>query len=172
MRIEISSMPMARGPGVPAFAQLCTHVLLVERFDRIPVQMEFLGNALDRAFPTAPAHIMRKPFRVERIVRKPLQPLPFHAPAPATLHPPYFNLQVDPNIPTGEIANTPHAPVVPACLHASTAATDRFFERRTRVTTRAPGSPKMPRITGSGRNPGNLYASPSPRFRFLEFDIR
>ena len=45
------------------------------------------------------------------------------------------------------------------------AAAGRFFERRCSVITRAFGSPKMPRTTGSGRKPGKQYASHSRRFR-------
>jgi hypothetical protein len=43
------------------------------------------------------------------------------------------------------------------CPTADTAG--RFFERRTRVMTRALESPKTPLIASWGRNPGKAYAS-------------
>jgi hypothetical protein len=51
-------------------------------------------------------------------------------------------------------------------VHPTTATAGRFFERRTRVMTRAFGSPKIPRTVGCGRKPGKAYPSHSHRFRF------
>jgi hypothetical protein len=72
-------------------------------------------------------------------------------------------LQVDACVPGGEIAHPPHAPVVPAPVHEAARAARRFFERRSRVTMRALGSPKTPRTLASGRNPGKAYVSDSRR---------
>jgi hypothetical protein len=72
---------------------------------------------------------------------------------------------------TGEIANQPHAPIVPTPMHATAGAADRFFERRTRVTMRTFGSPNTPRTVARGRNPGKAYASDSRRCSFDELAI-
>ncbi len=99
------------------------------------------------------------------------QLLAFHAGAISALQAPYLDLQVDARVATRQIAYLPHAPLVPARLRSATAAADCFFERRSRVMTRAFGSPKMPRTVCCGRTPGNVYASHSRRCRLLEFAI-
>jgi hypothetical protein len=111
---------------------------------------------------------MRKALGIERVVGQELQPLALHLAATAALHAPDLDLEVDAHIAAGQIANPPRPPVVPARLRSTTAAAGRFFERRSRVMTRAFGSPKTPRTVGCGRNMGNAYASHSRRFRFDE----
>ena len=59
----------------------------------------------------------------------------------------------------GQIADAPCRAVVPARACSATHFADRFFERRTRVMTRADESPKTPRTNSSGRKPANRYAS-------------
>jgi len=53
-------------------------------------------------------------------------------------------------------------------VRSTATAAERFFERRSRVMTRAFGSPKTPRTVGRGQKPGKAYASHSRRFRFVE----
>ena len=154
------------------FGKLRLHVLLFQRLDRIPVQIQFLGNVLDRSLPAAPAHVMRKALGIEGIVREKLQPLAFHFAATAALHAPHLDLQINARVATGQIANAPRAPVVPPGVNSTATAADRFFERRTRVMTRAFGSPNTPRTVGFGRNPSNAYASHSRRFRFVGLAIQ
>jgi len=93
---------------------------------------------------------------------------------PATLaqHPTHFDLQEDARVATRQIANDPRTSVVPALLRSTTATAERFFERRTRMMTRAFGSPNTPRTVLCGRNPGKAYASHSRRRRFAELAIR
>jgi hypothetical protein len=62
--------------------------------------------------------------------------------------------------------------VVPPCMRSTAAATQRFFERRTSVMTRALGSPKMPRTVGCARKRGKAYASHSRRLRFVDLAIQ
>jgi hypothetical protein len=171
LRIEIVDADDL-GSGRARAGELRAHVTLFQRLDRIPVKVEFLGNVLDRCLPAAPAHVMGEALGIERVVRQELQPLALHAPATSARHAPYLELQVDARVATGEIAHAPHASVVPARVHSTTAAARRFFERRTRVMTRAFGSPKTPRTVGCGRNPGNAYASHSRRWRFAELAIQ
>jgi hypothetical protein len=57
-------------------------------------------------------------------------------------------------------------------VRRSAATAERFFERRTRLMTRAFGSPSTPRTVLCGRNPGKAYASHSRRCRFVELAIR
>jgi hypothetical protein len=64
-----------------------------------------------------------------------------------------------------------HPAIVEAAVDAAAHATGRFFERRTSVTIRTPGSPKMPTTVGRGRKPGNRYESERRR-RALGYRIR
>jgi hypothetical protein len=73
---------------------------------------------------------------------------------------------------TRKISNQPRSLVVPARDNSTAEATNVFFERRTRVMMRAFGSPNTPLTVGSGRNPGNAYASQRCRCRFVELAIK
>src|SRR5262249_38558746 len=103
---------------------------------------------------------------VERIVRQKIEPLPFHLAAVAAINPPHLQLQQYPRVPAGQIAHPADLAVVPARLHAAATSARRFFEPRRSVITRAFGSPKIARTTGSARKPGNEYESQSRRPRF------
>ena len=106
-----------------------------------------------------------EPLAVEGIVGQEVEPFLFHlATAPAS-HPPDLELEVDPPIAAGEIADAALLAIVPAALDPPAYPTRRFFDRRVRVMMRARGSPKMPVTVGLGRNPGKRYASHSRRGR-------
>ncbi len=152
--------------------ELRAHVLLLQRLDRLPVKIEFLGNVLDGGLATAPPHVVGKALGIEGVVRQEVEPLALHVAATLAPHATHLELQIDARVATREIANAPRASVVPARLGSTTAAADVFFERRTRVMTRAFGSPKTPRTVGCGRKPGNAYASHSRRCRFAELAIQ
>jgi hypothetical protein len=51
-------MPITLGPGLPA--RPGPHVLLVEFLDCLPVEVEFLGDLLDRRLPAAPSNEVSK----------------------------------------------------------------------------------------------------------------
>ena len=70
--------PRSRRAGT---RELGAHVLLVQRLDRIPVQVQLLGDILDRGAATAPADVVGKPLRVERVVAEKVEPLALHGPA-------------------------------------------------------------------------------------------
>ena len=119
--------------------------------------------------PAALADVVREPLRVAGILGQEVQALALHpatAPARDTAH---LDLQVDPQGAGRKIADPANAVIVEAGLRPPTGSADRFFERRTSVTTRARGSPKMPTTLGSGRKPGKRYES--ERRRSLRFRI-
>src|SRR3984893_5359201 len=60
------------------YSTLGFHVLLVERLDRVPVQLQFRCHILDRRRPATPADIIGKALGVERIVRQKVELLPLH----------------------------------------------------------------------------------------------
>ena len=151
--------------------QLRRHVLLLQRLDGIPVQLQLLGNVLDRPRAAAPPHVVGKALGIEGMVGQEIELLAFHAPAALALHAPNLELQIHAPVAVGQIARLAHTSVVPSAVKATAAATHRFFERRTRGMTQAFGSPKTPHTVGSGCKPGNAYASQSRRFRRDELAI-
>ncbi len=137
----------------------------------MPIQVQFACRILDSGLPATSAHEPGKPLGVERVVGQEIEAFPFHLAAAPAMDAPYFDVQVNARVGTGQVAYSPHLPVVPAGMHFATSATGRFFERRASVMTRACGSPKMPLTVFPGRNPGKAYAS-KRRFRVRKVAIR
>src|SRR5580693_4310258 len=120
--------------------ELGFHVLLVERLDRVPVQLQFRCHILDRRRAAATADIIGKALGVERIVGQKVEPLPLHLATAATVDAPHLQFQKNPRVATRQIANPPHLAIVPARLEPTATAASRFFERRFSAITRAFGS--------------------------------
>ena len=111
------------------------------------------------------ADIIGEAFGVERIVGQKVEPLALHLATAAAVDPSHLQFKENPRIAARQIAYSPYLAVVPAHLDTTATAAHDFFERRLRVITRAFGSPKMPPTVGSGRKPGEQYASRSCRRR-------
>lgn len=62
------------GAGPAGTFELLGHILLVQRLDGLPVELEFLGDIADRRPSAALSHVSGKPFRVERVARQPVDP--------------------------------------------------------------------------------------------------
>jgi hypothetical protein len=159
------------GPRSARAGELGLHVLLLQRLDRIPVELQLLGNVLDRRLPTALTHVMRKALRIERVVRQEIEPLALHLAATTALHPPDLNLQEDARVTARQIANLPYAPVVPTRMNPPAAPANRFFARRASVMMRAFGSPKTPRTVGWGESRATCTCPHRRRWRFDELAI-
>src|SRR6516225_6520436 len=152
--------------------ELGLHILLVERLDRMPVQLQFRRHLLDRRSSTTAADIVRKPFGIERIVRQKIELLALHLAASAAVEPPHLHFEINPRVATRQITHPAQLAIVPAHLDTTTASANRFFERRLSLMTRAFGSPKTPCTVGCGRKPGKQYASHSRRLRCLVLAIQ
>src|SRR5262249_45937004 len=98
-------------------------------------------------------------FGVKGIVGQPGELLLLHGPAPAAVDASDFDLQVDAGVATGQVADPAPLAVVEGATGLAAGSAGRFFRWRRKDTMRALGSPKMPRTRGSGRKPGNRYAS-------------
>jgi hypothetical protein len=146
-------------------AQLLAHILLVQVLDRLPIQIQFFGDGLDGRVSTASADVICEPFRVERIVRQPIQLFALHAAVRAT-HAPDLELQIDLQQAAGQIARHPRASIVKAARQRSTLAAGCFFRRRRRQTIRAFGAPKIPCTSANGTKPAKRYASRNCRLPF------
>src|SRR5205823_10529676 len=104
--------------------QFGRHVMLVKRFDGMPVQAKFLGDILKGAHPAAPPHIPSKPLRIRGIVGKNVEALALHRAAASALNPPYLDLQVDARVAAGQVAHPPGLAVVPAHVRSTTVLAD------------------------------------------------
>jgi hypothetical protein len=127
-----------------SLGKLRAHVLLLQSLDRLPVQIQFFGNVLDGADPTATPDEPGEALRVERIVGKKIELLAHHLATGATVNPTDLELHIDPGVAAGQIARSPRRTVVPAHVRPITFLAYGFFERRTIVTTRAKESPNTP----------------------------
>jgi len=130
------------------------HVLYVQVLDRMLVQVQQLGHGLVRHVPAQGADLVGEPLRIAGILGQPVQPLPPHPLTARARHAPLLKRHV--GAPARGI-RIPH----PACgvvvegavPHPTAGAPGRFF-RRTKVTSRAWGSPKIPCSRLRARNPG------------------
>jgi hypothetical protein len=134
--------------------ELLPPVRLVQFLDGMPIEKQFLGNLLDRCRAAAPAHEEGETFGVRGIVGKPVQLFALHTATPGAMNPAGLEVEVDPLVATGQVADTAWALVVIGAEGLSTDPAVRFFRRRRRVMTTARGSPKMPRTLGRGMKPG------------------
>ena len=155
-----------------SLGQLGGHVLLRQRLDGLPVEVELLGDILDRGLPAATPDVVGEALGVKRVVGEEVELFAFHSAATLALNPPDLEFQIHAPVAARQVANPTGASVVPAGMYPAAAAASRFFERRTRSMTTAFGSPKMPRIVGCGRKPGNAYASVRRRLRDGEVAIQ
>lgn len=152
-------MPMARGAGVPARLSCSGMYLPLQFLHRVPVELKLFGDVLDARLPAAPAHVPGKAPGVEGVVGKPVEAPALHAPAAPAMNTAHLEFEINARVGARQIAHEPAPAVVPARLRPATAATERFFDRRTRVMTRALGSPNRPCTVARARKPGKAYAS-------------
>ena len=132
------------GPGIAGTAEFLPHVLLFQSVDRLAVQMQLLGDILDRGGTATLANVKGKPLGVERIVGQEGKFFLLHLAAPSAQNTPDLQFEVDARVAAGEVSDQADLAVVegPVCRTAS--ATDCFFCRRVNRMTRALGSPKIP----------------------------
>ena len=85
--------------------ELGFHVLLVERLDRVPVQLQLRRHVLDRRSPAAPAHIIGKALGVVRIVRQKVEPRALHLATAAAVEAAHLQLQENPRVAARQTAH-------------------------------------------------------------------
>ena len=147
------------GPGPSGAPQLLAHVLHLELLDRVPLKMQLLGNVLDARRAAAPPHVERESLGVAWIVGQEVEALALHRATAAAGDPAQLELHEDPHAAAREIANPAHRSIVDAAVNPPAHSTRRFFERRTSLIIRRPGSPKTPTTVCRGRKPGKRYES-------------
>src|SRR5262249_15815892 len=157
--------------GLTGTCDLRLHVLLVQLFDRVPVKLKFLGYVFDGRRAATPPHIIGKPLGVKRVVRQKRQLLPLHFAQASQKSPPNSNPQSPPRTPPRQFPPPRGFSVVPPLFSPCAAPASFFFARRTRLTSRAFGSPKTPRTVGCTRNPPNAYVSHNRRSRLFDAAI-
>ena len=117
--------------------ELRFHILLVQRLDRVPVQLQFRRHVLYRRRSAATADIIGKALGVERIVRQKVEPLALHLATVTAVEAPHLQFEKNPRVAARQIAHAPQLAIVPAHLNATAAAASRFFERRLSLIARA-----------------------------------
>src|SRR5260370_56656 len=142
---------------------LLAHVVHLQPLDGLPVQAQLRGNVADRASATAPAHVQGKALRVQCVLDQKVQPLALHRATLPAVDPTHLQVEVNAVIGARQIPNSPAPSVVPTAIRRTAGTADRFFPRRTRVPSRAPGSPNSPWVRCRGRKPGKVYASANRR---------
>jgi hypothetical protein len=106
---------------------LGAHVLHLQRLDRVPVELQLLGNITDRGLPAATADIERKAPGEVRIVRQEIQPFALHAVTGAARNAPHLELEHDTIAGARKVAHQPLPSVVPARLHSPAAIAGSFL---------------------------------------------
>jgi len=134
---------------------LLGHVLLVQLLDGVPVEEQVLGDLLDRRRAAAATDEEGEPLGVQRVVGQPVQALAFDTAAPRAQHPADGEVEVDALVAAVQIAGATGPLIVVGAEDLPADAAERFFRRRRRVTTTAPGSPNSPRTCCRGTKPGN-----------------
>ena len=89
------------GPGIADTAEFLPHILFFQNVDRLVVQVQFLGNILDRGSTATFAHVIGKSLGVERIVGQEGKFLLFHLATPSAQNTPDLQFEVDPRVATG-----------------------------------------------------------------------
>src|SRR5512139_8260 len=134
------------GPGIAGTAEFLPHVLFFQSVDRLVVQMQLLGNILDRGSTATFAHVIGKSLGVERIVGQKGKLLLLHFAAPSARNTPDLQFEVDTHVSTGQVSDQAEFAVVEGPVCRSATAADCFFCRRAKRMTGALGSPKIPDI--------------------------
>jgi hypothetical protein len=111
-------------------AQLLAHVLLLQLFDGVPIEMQFLRDGFDGRGLATPPNVEGEALCVERILSEEVELLLLHLAAAPARHSPNLELQKDAAVPGRKVAHAASAPVVPATVQAATVPTRSFFERR------------------------------------------
>src|SRR5713101_1469367 len=143
-----------RGLRLAGTPQLFRHVLLVQLFDRVPIQEQLFGHCFDGTVPATSSHEEGKTFAVKRIVGEPIQTFALHGTTPGALDPANEEVEIDPLVATGKIPDPAWPLIVKGRRRLPTYSARRFFRRRLRVTTTAWESPKIPCTWAEGSNPG------------------
>jgi hypothetical protein len=97
--------------------------LFVEFFDPSPVEVELLGDIIDRRLVAAPTNEVGEPLGVKGIVGQKLKPLPPRFAKDAS----DLELKVYARVPARQIAYTPDRTIVPAVVRASAIGALRFL---------------------------------------------
>ena len=171
MRIEISSIAITCGGRRPRTLKRGLHGLLFQCLDRMPIKVQLFGDRLERSSGTTPIDVPRKALGIKRIVGEEIQLVALHLAAASALDAPDLELEIAPRVVARQVSDRTRLAIVPVRMQPATGTAACFFERRTSVMTRAPGSPNTPRTVVSGRNPMNAYVSHRWRLRVRLFAI-
>ena len=108
---------------------MLAQIRLVDFFDGVPIEGEFLGDIGHGRRATPPADVRRKPRRAKRIGGEPVEFLRLHAPTPEADHPTDCEREEDGPVAAGEIADSSQSMVVNLLRRFAATAADYFWGR-------------------------------------------
>ena len=147
------------GSGTPSTIHQLLKILFLQILDGMPRQAQQCGNTRQGLFSTHPAHLQSKTPGEVAMICQPFHALGFHLAANEAIHAADFHLQVNALVSASHVPNMSGSRVVETPHTFATTAANRFFVRRTRVMTRACGSPHTPFSRPNGRKPAKRYSS-------------
>ena len=107
VQLKRAGTPSPRVIGIDEIA-IRKSLLLVERFDRVPIQLQFRCHIFDRRRPAATADVIGKALGVERIVGQKVVPLPLHLATAATVEASHLQFKNNPRVAARQIAHAAH----------------------------------------------------------------
>ncbi|MFZ1548508.1 MAG: hypothetical protein WAT12_15665 [Candidatus Nitrotoga sp.] len=93
--------------------QLRGHILLVQFFDGVPVQVQLAGNVRHGAAATSPAYVPGKAFGIEGGFCQKVEPFSFHFSTMTAKYSSNLDLQIDACVATRVISNSSKPFVIP-----------------------------------------------------------
>jgi len=93
------------GSGIPDPTEFLPQVLFFQGVDRLAVQTQLPGDILDGGGTATLANVKGKPLCVERAVGQKGKLLLFHLAAPSAQNTPDLQLEIDPRVAAGKIAD-------------------------------------------------------------------
>ena len=125
------------GAGLTDVGQLLAHVLLVEFLDGVPVEVEVLGDILDRGEPAVTSDADGEAVGVARIVGEPVESFAFHGTTPPAGDAADGKLEVDASSAAVEIADGSRVVIVEGAMAGAAVAAECFFRSLRREMTTA-----------------------------------
>jgi len=119
--------PNDLGSRIAGAVELLVHVLLVEIFDSMPVEVAVLGDILDGGETAKASDADGVAVGIKRIIRQPFESFPFHSPTLATGDAANEKLEVDTPSAAIEVADVAEGLVVEGTMDSPTHSTGRFF---------------------------------------------
>src|ERR1700747_76235 len=119
----MSSIPMTRGPGVPARASCASMYCISSALTVCQSSANSFATSEIDACRQRRTDKIGKALGVERVVCQKVEPFLFHLAAATAIDAPHLQLKQYSHVPAGQVTHLPDFAVVPPRLDATTAST-------------------------------------------------